>query len=199
MVDIVAQFPAIPDVHGIPLSAFDRDCGVHAADRRLDHVLHVHDGQAVTGNLIAVYDEVQKVARIRPLRITPSWFRELPQHLFHLQPDSLDFVEPGSEDLDAQGRPDTGGEHVDPADDRHRPGVRHPGHGKGVVHLVTQVLHFFELGPPFALRLQVHMVSNISSGAGSVGVSALPAFPKTSSTSGNCFSILSCAWSIASS
>ena len=39
-------------------------------------------------------------------------------------------------------------------------------------------------------------VSNISKGAGSVAVSALPASPKTLSTSGKLLIILSCVWSI---
>ena len=40
----------------------------------------------------------------------------------------------------------------------------------------------------------VTTVSNMLSGAGSVGVSARPALPKTWSTSGNCLSIRSCVW-----
>ena len=45
--------------------------------------------------------------------------------------------------------------------------------------------------------LRVTTVSNMLSGAGSVGVSARPALPKTRSTSGNCLSMRSWTWSAA--
>ena len=45
------------------------------------------------------------------------------------------------------------------------------------------------------LGLRMITVSSMESGAGSVEVSALPAFPSTYSTSGNCLMIRSVTWS----
>ena len=50
--------------------------------------------------------------------------------------------------------------------------------------------NFLNWGRHSFMGLSVTLVSIISSGAGSVGVSARPALPKTCSTSGNCFMIL---------
>ena len=52
----------------------------------------------------------------------------------------LDLVEVVAEDLDADRRPDAGGEHVDPVDDRLREDVPPAGHLERRVHLLHQVL-----------------------------------------------------------
>ena len=51
-------------------------------------------------------------------------------------------------------------------------------------------------GRHWSSGLRLMIVSNISKGAGSVAVRALPALPKTESTSGKSFIILSWVWSI---
>ncbi len=60
---------------------------------------------------------------------------------------------------------------------RRRAGFSHPG-AQAEYHVSTW--RHWDLG------LRVITVSSIESGAGSVGVSARPAFPNTRSTSGNC-------------
>ena len=116
--------------------------------------------------------------------------------------------------LDSDGRADARGEHVEPRLDGHGPRVADAGQLKGGVHLGDEFLLGDAVAPERPQRVLSHsgahveyqrgfsrhcdsglsriVVSIMENGAGSVGVSARPALPKTRATSGKVIRILSC-------
>ena len=151
--EVVAQFAAVADVHRVSLQALDGGGDVHAADRGLDHVLHVADGQAVARDRVAVDGEVQIVAAHDALGVDAEGAGDVAHHRLDLLAELLEDVEVGTAELDADRRLDAGGKHVDAGLDRHGPGVGHARDLNSRIHLVRQLVHRHPR-PPLALRLQ---------------------------------------------
>src|SRR5262249_44361291 len=111
-----------------------------AAHRRFDDRLDVADPQTVPGECGPVGKDVDVEAAEVPLvkdAPCPSKGGEDP---FEAGADLLDRVKIASEHLDANGRADARGQHVDAGLDRHRPGVGPAGELHQLLHLGGQLL-----------------------------------------------------------
>ena len=90
---------------------------------------------------------------MRALREDAPGARHHPHRSLDLLTESFELGEVAAEDLDPDGSADPRREHVDPSADRHRPGVRHPGHPDGGVHLCDESVAR-EPGAPLRFRVE---------------------------------------------
>ena len=150
---VVAQFARVPQVDRIALQPLDRERDVAAADRRLDDVLDVADGQAVAGDLVAVDLEVEIVAADHALGEHAERAGLVAQDGFDPLADLLQDGQVGPGDFDADRGLDPGREHVDARLDRHGPGVGHAGQADGRVEFGEQPRDR-HAGPPLVGRLE---------------------------------------------
>ncbi len=115
--------------------------------------MNVAGVEAVSRRLGPVDVDVHVVARDAAFGESASGARYLLHDPLRPLAERLQRVQVRTEDLDADRGPDAGGQHVDAALDRHRPGVGDPGKLDGPVQLGDEpvVRH---PGPPLVLRLQ---------------------------------------------
>ncbi len=163
--DVLAQRPqvgteiaVVTQVDRVALQAFDGRGQRHAAERDGQNILHVADGQAVARDGVAInfkFDEAP----------AHHAFGERARGAGNLADDSLDLgadafergeIRPG--DLDADGRLDAGGKHVNARANGHGPRVVQAGNLHGVIHRIGQfVRRAFAMGDDFAVViLDVH-------------------------------------------
>ena len=81
---VVAEVALVADVDRIALQSLDRLGDVHAADRRLDDVLHIADRQPVAGGGLAVDGVVEVVAADHPFGIGAQGSRDGAHHRLDL-------------------------------------------------------------------------------------------------------------------
>ena len=156
--EVLAEIAAVAQVDRVALQALDRGGQRHAAQGDFQHVLHVAHGEAVAGDGVAVDVELDVVAAHGALGKRAERAGHAFDDRLDLRGDPLQFrqVRPG--DLDADGRLDAGGQHVDAGLDRHGPGVVEAGELDGGVHRVGQfVRRAAAMGDDLAVRvLDVH-------------------------------------------
>ena len=160
----------------VAFSPLDRRGDRFGTERHRHHVLHVGNHQAVARQPVPIGNDVEVVASEHPLGIGTrrTWNRF--QNGLDLAGNLLHRREVVADDLDAHRRANAGRQHVDARLDRHRPGVGDAGELQRLVHFRDEAVER-QSRPPLLLGLRLMMVSNISSGAGSVAVSARPALP----------------------
>ena len=118
LVWVVTQLRLVAQVDGVAFEALDGVGDVHAADGGHDHVLNIPHGQTVARGLPTVDDEVQVVSTEGLVGIRGERSRKCFHHLGYLLGDLLQRDEVGAGDLDPDGGPDPGGEHVEADLDR---------------------------------------------------------------------------------
>src|SRR5215471_236309 len=147
-IDIVPEVSVVADINWIPLATFDifRDHG--AADTGTDRLLHIGNGQAVTGGLLTVHFDVD----VKPLRDAfcedGANVGKGRKGLLDLRARLLDSFECGPLNLHAEWRFDSGEFHIQAVFDRHGPGIRETRELQFGVHLLDQ-LFVGPSGPPF--------------------------------------------------
>ena len=145
---IIAQFTRITQVDRITLQPLHRLCHIDAADRALDDILHIRDGQTVACDGVTVDVEIEVIAAHGAI----AKGGERVRHCFQHQLDFLDAVfqdgqiRPGN--LDTDGRLDAGGKHVDARFDRIGPCIGHARETDGLIHFIHQRLRrLVRIGP----------------------------------------------------
>ncbi len=83
----MTQLTAVTQVDGISLESFHRRSDVHAPDRRLDDILDVSHGQAVSGNGVPVDIEIQVVTAHDTLGVNRQRARHPAYHRFDFPAD----------------------------------------------------------------------------------------------------------------
>ena len=94
--------------------------------------------QAVAGDGVAIDVELDVAPAHHALGKGAGGAGHVANHRLDFGADALQFGQVRAGDLDADGRFDAGGEHVDARLDRHRPGVGQAGNLDGGVHRVHQ-------------------------------------------------------------
>ena len=151
--EIVAQVTAVAQVHGVAFQPLDRGGHLHAADGRLNHLLHVVDDEPLAGDGVAVDPDVDVVAPHDPFGVCAEGARHFARDPFHFLPEAIENPEVGASDLDADRCLDAGREHVDAGLDGHRPGVGQARNLDCLLQLRPQPVRRHSR-PPFILRFQ---------------------------------------------
>ena len=171
-------------------STFSTKC-LHPPDFRVDHTLHIADGQSIAGS----FDTVDLNIQVKSLRNTlvknGAGLVHAGEDLLHLRTDLLNAGKVSTLNLDPDRRLDSSEFHVQPVLHRHCPGVRQPGELQLLVHQLNQ---FFvgHTGSPLFAGFQhdggvIHVERSVVSGAIGAADSS-----KTVETSGNEWMIRSC-------
>src|SRR5207244_215366 len=122
-------------------------------------------------------------SRSAPARRRRCWCRAPGAACLDLARQPVDAGKVRPVDLDADRRADAGRQHVDARLDRHGPGVADARELQRLVHSAVSESTVTP-GRHWSSGFRLMMVSNISTGAGSVAVAARPALPNTLATSG---------------
>src|SRR5690606_13204408 len=131
LLHIVTQLPGIPNIDAVALATLDSHRGIHSADRGHDCRVDLTDVKAVPCRLCAPNVDVHVIPGNTSLREGTPGAGHVLKDPFHSFTERLQGVEIGTEDLDANRGTDPCGQHVDPALDRHRPGIGHTGEAHG--------------------------------------------------------------------
>src|SRR5207253_939117 len=120
---VIPEVTGIAHLHGVALPALHRGRDLLSTERQTDHFLRVAGGEAIAGEGIGIRPDVQVAPPKRPLGVDARRAREGRERPLDILTDALDGLEVGTEDLDREGRPHAGREHVGPVLDRHGPRV----------------------------------------------------------------------------
>src|SRR5947208_227871 len=120
---VIPEVTGIPHLHGIALPALHGRRDLLPTERQADHRLRVAGGESLAGEGIRVRPDIQVAPPERPLGVDARRARERRERALDILTDALDGLEVGAEDLDREGRPHAGREHVRAVLDRHRPRI----------------------------------------------------------------------------
>src|SRR5207249_10511997 len=105
-----------------------------------DNILNFSSGQTVPCRLLPADLEIQVIASGDPLKECTACSRYRLQYSFELQSDFLDRLKIGPENLDSDGRPNSGRDHVDAGSDREKPRIGERGNLDRMIHLFDELL-----------------------------------------------------------
>src|SRR5207247_6689265 len=109
---VVPEVTGIAHLHGIALPALHGGRDLLPAERQADYLLRVAGGEPVAGEGIRIRPDVQVAPPERPLGVDARRARERRERALDVLANPLDRLEVGAEDLDREGRPHAGREHV---------------------------------------------------------------------------------------
>ena len=138
--NIVAKLPWIAYVDRVTLSAFDGIANVLAPDSRLYNLLHISDGQTITGCFLPVNLEIKIVASHHSFCESTARTGYVLEDILNLNGNLLDLLQIGAEDLDSEITAHAGGQHLGPSLNGHPPDVGHPWKFQLGIHLLNQLL-----------------------------------------------------------
>lgn len=135
-------------------AAFDRGRRQFGAECRRNHILHLADGQDISGKLRAVGFDVEVEATGDPFGEGRGGAGYGLDHRFDLLGELFHLIKVLAEHLDADRCADAGGQHVDTGLDRHGPGIGDAGELQRLVHFRDQLVHG-HAATPFRFRSEI--------------------------------------------
>src|SRR6266568_6852398 len=120
---VIPEVTGVTHLHGIALPALHRCRDLLPTERQADHLLRVACREPVAGEGIRIWPDVQVTPPERPLGVDARRAREGRERALDILADALDGLEVRAEDLDREGRPHAGREHIGAVLDRHGPRV----------------------------------------------------------------------------
>ena len=130
----------VADVDAESVAPLDRRRDGHAAQRGLDDLVDVVDLKTVSGELLAVRNDVQIEPTDRAFEDHAAGPRNRVHDALERLADVLDLLKVGAVDLDSDGSAYARREHVDAVPNRLGEGVGPAWHLKACVHLPHQIL-----------------------------------------------------------
>src|SRR5216117_1371978 len=151
---VIPEVTGIAHLHGVALAALQGRRDLLPAERQADHLLRVAGGESIAGEGIRIRPDIQVAPPKRPLGVYARRARERCERALDILTDALDGLEVGAEDLDREGRPHTGREHVCAVLDRHRPRVHRAQQSEFLIHLGDETI-LRHSRPPRGLGLEI--------------------------------------------
>lgn len=150
-----AQLAWVANIDAEPFPPFDSGGHKLAAESGADHHLHLSHRKAVAGQGVVIRRDVEVEAACYALGKRAGCAGHRLHNCFNLRCQPLDSREIHAEYLDANGRSDAGGEHIQAPLNGHCPAVGDAGKFQRLVHLGDELVHRHSW-PPLFLRFEVN-------------------------------------------